>query len=137
MIEPSYVGGCFCGSMRYQVMGKAENLCFCHCASCRRASGSPMVAWGTFARDKFSITQGHLVQYSSSPQVMRGFCGTCGTSLTYRHDGRPDEIDLALSCLDDPTVLVPESHIWVRDKLPWVIINDSRPQFDTVRRNDD
>ena len=26
-------------------------------------------------------------------------------------------------------VLVPECHIWVQDKLPWVVIDDGRPQF--------
>jgi hypothetical protein len=91
---------------------------------------------GTFARDRFVIARGRLAEYRSSPKVTRGFCASCGTSLTYCHDKRANEIDLTLATLDDPSVLVPEAHIWVQDKLPWVIIGDGRPQFDTVRSDD-
>ena len=136
MSGASFLGGCLCGSVRYAVTGGATNLCFCHCSSCRRAVGAPLVPWGTFARERFSVAQGQLAEYRPSLQVTRGFCAACGTSLTYCHDKRANEIDVALATLDDPSVLVPEVHIWVRDKLPWVIITDGRPQFDTVRFND-
>jgi len=125
----SYVGGCFCGRVRYQASGEVTNLCFCHCTSCRRAIGAPMVPWGTFAAQNFTIVRGHLAQFRSSPKVLRGFCADCGTSLTYRRDDRSEEIDLTLSSLDDAVSLVPEVHIWVEDKLPWVAITEGRAQF--------
>ena len=64
--------------------------------------------------------------------MTRGFCADCGTSLTYRHEARHGEIDLTLASLDDPGLLTPQMHIWVEDKLAWVIIADDRPQFATV-----
>jgi hypothetical protein len=88
-----------------------------------------MVPWGTFAAERFSIVRGRPTPYRSSPKVTRGFCAECGTSLSYRHDDRSGEIDLTLSSLDDPGTLVPEMHIWVEDKLPWVVIADGRAQF--------
>jgi hypothetical protein len=88
-----------------------------------------MVPWGTFAADNFSIVQGRLAEYRSSPTVTRGFCADCGTSLTYRREDRGAEIDVTLSSLDDPDALVPQMHIWVEDKPSWVIIADGRPQF--------
>jgi hypothetical protein len=129
MSEAGYLGGCLCGGVRYQLSGPVSNLCFCHCASCRRASGAPMVPWGTFVRENFRLTRGSLAEYRSSPAVTRGFCAACGTSLTYRHDDRARDIDVTLATLDDPTLLAPQVHIWVGDKLPWVSINDGRPQF--------
>jgi hypothetical protein len=93
-----------------------------------------MVPWATFERDRLRITQGRLAEYRSSREVTRGFCATCGTSLTYRHDGRADEIDVTLATLDDPGVLVPRAHIWVTDKLPWVATTDGLPQFETLPR---
>lgn len=129
MSETCYLGGCLCGGVRYQVSGPVSNLCFCHCASCRRASGAPMVPWGTFVRENFRLTRGSLTEYRSSPAVMRGFCPACGTSLTYRHEARAREIDVTLATLDDPTLLAPQVHVWVGDKLPWVSIDDGRPQF--------
>jgi hypothetical protein len=68
----------------------------------------------------------------TSPEVERGFCDTCGTSLTYRHVKRRGEVDFTLVSLDDPTLLQPQAHIWVQDKLPWVEIADGLPQYQTV-----
>lgn len=133
MNGPSYPGGCLCGDVRYQATGEAANLCFCHCTSCRRAVGAPMVSWGTFARDNVSIAEGKLAEFHSSPGVTRGFCANCGTSLTYRHEARPAEIDVALATLDDATVLAPECHIWVGDKVPWLVISDGLPQYRAFR----
>jgi len=124
-----YAGGCLCGRVRYEARGEATNLCFCHCTSCRRATGAPMVPWGTFAAANFAIVQGRLAEFSSSPGVTRGFCAGCGTSLTYRRDDRSGEIDVTLASQDDPAALVPQMHIWVEDKPPWVVIDDGRPQF--------
>jgi hypothetical protein len=80
-----------------------------------------MVPWGTFDRDNFSIIHGRLSEFHSSAPVTRGFCAACGTSLTYSHEKRAGEIDVTLATLDDPAVLVPECHIWVQDKLSWVV----------------
>jgi hypothetical protein len=128
MGESVHLGGCLCGAVRYQVTGPVSNLCFCHCASCRRAIGAPMVPWGTFAREAVRVTRGRLSEYRSSSQVWRGFCARCGTSLTYRHEGRAAEIDVTLATLDDPTRLAPQMHVWVKDRLPWVSIGDHLPQ---------
>jgi len=128
-MEPLYAGGCLCGAVRYEVGGEASKPCFCHCTSCRRAAGAPMVPWATFARAAFRVTHGTLAEYRSSPPVLRGFCAACGSSLTYRHAERPAEIDLTLATLDEPARLVPAAHVWVGDKLSWVKINDGLPQY--------
>lgn len=129
MNESTHAGGCICGQVRYRASGQVTNLSFCHCTSCRRAVGATMVPWGTFASASFSIVRGQLAQFSSSPGVTRGFCAACGSSLTYQRSDRSNEIDVTLSSLDDPSTLVPEVHIWVEDKLPWLVIADGRPQF--------
>ncbi len=132
MAAQTHSGGCFCGHIRYEAIGEATNLCFCHCTSCRRAIGAPVVPWGTFATDRFTIIAGLLAEHHSSPGVTRGFCRDCGTSLTYRNAARANEIDVALGTLDDPAALKPQMHIWVQDKLPWIVIADGLPQFATT-----
>ncbi|HEY3731813.1 MAG TPA: GFA family protein [Steroidobacteraceae bacterium] len=133
MQTPNFPGGCLCGQVRYEASGDVTNLCFCHCTSCRRAAGAPMVPWGSFEVERFRIVRGQPAQYCSSPGVRRGFCGQCGTTLTYFHEQRADELDVTLASLDVPGVLRPEVHIWVEDKLPWVVIADGRPQFAKTR----
>lgn len=130
MSETRYSGGCLCGAVRYEIEGAVSMPCFCHCASCRRATGAPTVPWGTFARDALRVTRGRLTEYRSSPQVWRGFCARCGTSLTYRHEARAAEIDVTLATLDDPTLIAPQMHVWVKDQLPWASIGDSLPRHE-------
>ena len=130
MTKNVYAGGCLCGAVRYEITGAVSNPCFCHCASCRRATGAPMVPWGTFVREAMRVTRGRLSEYRSSAQVWRGFCARCGTSLTYRHEARPTEIDVTLATLDDPMLLAPATHVWVKDRLPWVAIGDALPRYE-------
>jgi hypothetical protein len=126
--EERHEGGCLCGAVRYEVRGAGHNLCYCHCNSCRRAAGAPLVPWGTFPAASFRVTRGTLAEYRSSPPVVRGFCATCGTSLTYRTRTRSAEIDVTLATLDQAARFVPRMHVWVSDKLPWVSLSDGLPQ---------
>jgi hypothetical protein len=89
-----------------------------------------MVPWGTVGLGQWRVVRGELTQYRSSAPVLRGFCATCGTGITYRHTDRPQEVDVALATLDEPQRLAPEAHVWVADKVPWLQITDGLPQFD-------
>jgi hypothetical protein len=130
--EPNYLGRCLCGGIRYRAGGPWRNLCNCHCESCRRAAGAPYVAWGTIDQAKLELVEGRLAIVRSSENVQRGFCGRCGTTLTYAHEARAGEIDVALASLEAPASLAPQAHIWVQDKLPWVRIDDGLPQYKTT-----
>lgn len=129
MSPPVQAGGCFCGQLRFELVAPVDAACYCHCESCRRAAGAPFVVWCTVERGHFRVTRGELAEHASSPRVVRGFCAQCGTSITYTHEARPNEIDVTVVTLDDPDPVVPRRHLWVRDKLPWVVIDDGLPQF--------
>jgi hypothetical protein len=47
------------------------------------------------------MLRGVLALHRSSQRVLRGFCASCGTALTYAHDARPAEIDVAVAALGD------------------------------------
>ena len=119
MLEVVAEGGCFCGSVRYQVGGQPSVSMICHCNSCARASGSPAVAWVTFPVERFSFVRGNPTEFHSSPPVTRGFCGSCGTALTYEHAERATEIDVTTRSLDDPNLFPPTHHSWVSDAPLW------------------
>jgi len=80
------------------------------------------------------MTQGELALFHSSPPVTRGFCRRCGTSLTYAHEARPGDLDIAIATFDDPGLVKPEFHVWLDDKLAWVEISDDLPQYAQWRR---
>jgi hypothetical protein len=126
----SYTGHCLCGALVYKVAGPLTHACHCHCESCRRAAGAPFVTWVTAPRASFEVLAGDLAIIRSSPQVERGFCRDCGATLSYAYQGRPDEIDITVVSLDHPESVVPQAHLFVSEKLPWVSINDGLPTFD-------
>ena len=122
-------GGCFCGAVRYRASAPPKASLICHCASCRRAAAAPAMPWVTFAADDFSITRGDLATYRSSPPVRRGFCGACGTPISYEHDERPDEVDVTTVSLDDPEAFPPTHHLRLMEALAWVRFGDGLPAY--------
>ena len=118
-------GGCLCGAVRYQATGAALARTLCHCRSCRRAAGAPSLAWAVFPNDAFRFTAGTPTRFASSPGVTRGFCGVCGTSLTWQHAARCGSIDVTTASFDDPDAFAPTKEIWVEHKVRWEALNPS------------
>ena len=133
MTETMLTGRCLCGAVRYRAGAPIYPPTFCHCESCRRASGAHAVAWLTVQRATFTYTAVTAAGNASSPGVLREFCSRCGTPLTYRSAKRADEVDIALTTLDAPGAIVPIDHIWMEDALPWDRPADGLPQFPRAR----
>lgn len=129
MAEAVHTGHCFCGDIRFEVSEPLLYSAFCHCESCRRASGGAYVPWTTFRKAAFRFLSGELSTYHSSPGVTRGHCARCGTSLTYEHADRQGQIDVVLTAFDDPSKFEPVAHIFVDDKLDCVHIADGLPRY--------
>ena len=43
-----------------------------------------------------------------------------------------DMIDVTIASLDDPAPFAPQKAIFLEDKLPWVVIDESIPSFQTI-----
>lgn len=59
-------------------------------------------------------TRGAPRYFSSSNKVRRGFCGTCGTPLTYEHGG---PVEVAVGAFDNPEIVPPTLQVNPADKL--------------------
>ena len=44
MKDDKITGGCACGAVRYEATGRPSNTMVCHCRTCRRVTGAPVVA---------------------------------------------------------------------------------------------
>lgn len=124
----SLVGGCLCGAVRYEILGEPSSASLCHCRSCRRASGAPVVSWFVVSREQLSLS-GELALYPSSSPVTRGFCNKCGTPITYFHADDPNSIELTTASLDQPELVVPTREIWLSEKIAWMPIDSKREHF--------
>ena len=127
-------GGCLCGAVRYRVRGPALASGTCHCRTCRKTASAPELPFATFPTASFEITQGRMADHRSSAEVTRSFCGRCGSPLTYRHDAKPDKLDIMTCSLDDPDALPPTFHVWTSHKPGWSVPGDRLPAFATTRR---
>lgn len=125
-------GGCLCGRVRFSAEGEPRGKAWCHCPSCRRASGAPVVAWATYAMERVRFTAESLGRYESSPGVVRGFCTHCGTPVSYEGDMIPGFIDLTIASFDDPASLAPDMHIFNRYRLPWQPVESGAVVFDEL-----
>ncbi|MEW6752366.1 MAG: GFA family protein [Candidatus Latescibacterota bacterium] len=112
-------GGCYCGAIRYQAHAAPRVTSVCYCANCRRAAGAQSVAWVTFAAEAFAFVRGTPARYRTDTAAWRTFCPTCGTSLTYASDHRPQEIDVTTGSLDRPEEFAPTLRVFADEKLPW------------------
>lgn len=125
-------GGCLCGAVRYRISGEPMGSMVCHCRTCRKASGAPVVAWLSIAKTDFSLT-GQTTAFTSSPKVTRTFCAHCGTGLTYEHANEPGEVDFTTCSLDNPDAFPPTHHSWLEHDLRWVKFGDGLPSFPQSR----
>jgi enamine deaminase RidA (YjgF/YER057c/UK114 family) len=81
------------------------------------------VAWITFERSQFDFLSGQPQVYRSSPDVIRRFCATCGSALSYEHAHSAGSIDITSITLDEPNRFAPDREIWLEDRVPWEPLN--------------
>jgi hypothetical protein len=108
-------GGCLCGAIRFRVTGELRPVVNCHCGMCRRFHGHHG-AYTAAPHEALSfIGEARPTWYSSSPDVRRGFCGVCGSSLFFSREGGAT-IGICAGALDQPTGLTTGRHIFEADK---------------------
>jgi hypothetical protein len=83
------------------------------------------VAWITVKLSDFEWEKGEAKRYKTDTAAYRTFCDSCGTSLTYENDDRPNEIDITTGSLDDPEHFPPSKDVFAEEKLSWVDLVDS------------
>jgi hypothetical protein len=66
----------------------------------------------------------------SSLGARRYFCRNCGSPIAFESERWPEEMHLYAALLDDPQDAVPQFHVHVAEKLPWIILADGLPQYD-------
>src|SRR5262249_9152418 len=97
-----FEGGCLCRDIRYRIDDSRLISATCECPSCRRASAAAIVPWIHLPESDLTFTSGKPVEFRSSADVARTFCGRCGTPITYRKDSYDGMIDVTTCSLDDP-----------------------------------
>lgn len=117
---PVATGGCQCGAVRYEFHAPLENSHVCHCRMCQRATGGLFAALVGGSPDNFAWTRGQPAFFASSNLARRGFCGKCGTPLSFQYQHEGARIYTTVGSLDHPEQVKLEKQVGVESKLPWV-----------------
>jgi hypothetical protein len=128
-MEAQRTGGCLCGAVRYSVRGKPVHVGRCHCADCRKESGSAFTVYAQWPVEAFELS-GELSSFDG-----RGFCARCGSRLLNPVDPGDRLVEIRIGSLDDaPFELKPEAEIWVRRRESWLAPVEGAEQHDENRR---
>lgn len=124
-----HTGGCLCGAVRYECAAAALRCMICHCEQCRRHSGGPCLSFVHFPADEFRWIGAEPARYRSSAFAERGFCATCGSTVSMHEEVLRDRVQVALGSLDDPSRVTPDDHVWTKSRVAWFEVADDLPRF--------
>jgi hypothetical protein len=126
-------GGCACQRVRYRITELPFVVHCCHCRLCQRQTGSAFVVNALVEADRIELDgptprRHDLPTDSGRPHGIHR-CTTCGTALWSEYSGVSAVWFMRATTLDDPTVVVPDVHIYVKSRLPWVVLPPGARSF--------
>ncbi|PGH09091.1 hypothetical protein GX51_00845 [Blastomyces parvus] len=149
-------GSCLCSKTSFTSTSFPLRLTHCHCIPCRKLSGGPFTTWADFPSSAITWTSSPATANAatsttpstneppsntptsnnsaptlrrSSPIATRGFCKSCGSTVSMQYDVEPDVLGLAAGLIDGDCgqggdvaeVLkgLPQKHIFLKEKAEW------------------
>lgn len=130
-----YVGGCACGSVRYEVLGPHQIVAQCCCEKCQRFTGTGHSTGAMFSLQGFTIT-GKLTKYiyqsDNQTEVTKSFCPQCGSQLFGENSGASEYITISLGTMDNSSEFMPEVAIYAEHLNGWDNLQPGILTFDKL-----
>jgi hypothetical protein len=134
MTNSIYPGSCLCGAVRFEISGGFDRFFLCHCARCRKNSGSAHGAnlFSSSARLDWLSGEDQLRSFNlPDTRHSRSFCAQCGSALPMSHMGGAMLVVPAGS-LDGAVDVRPDAHIFVASRADWDDRLEDVPAFETL-----
>jgi len=124
-------GSCLCGAVTFTLLGEFDGFFLCHCARCRKDTGSAHAAnlFATSAALIWLTGEDRVRTYQlPGTRHQRSFCPTCGSGLPgTQMDGAA--VLVPAGCIDTPLDRRPDAHICCADRAAWDIDLASVPEL--------
>lgn len=137
-MEAVVTGGCLCGNIRYEYLGEVGPASYCHCADCRRCTGSAFNVGVRVDARLFRLVQGAPKAFEkageSGSRLSRHFCPDCGSPLFTSSPRHPEALYVKAGSLDDPAMVAPAYQSWLDSKVVWAAIPPDLPGHAKGRR---
>jgi hypothetical protein len=116
---------CACGQASITVNAPPTMHGVCHCANCKRRTGSAFGISAYFDRTAVVAREGETKIYAFHHDAQnhdqeRHFCANCGTTLFWYLSTLPDKIGIAGGCFADSGLPEPSYSVTDKKREPWV-----------------
>jgi hypothetical protein len=126
-------GGCSCAAVRYQLLSPPMFVNCCHCTLCQKQTGGAFVINAIIETSRIQLLKGQPVAVSMLTESGRPHdiyrCPSCQIAVWSDYGRRPALRFVRASTLDEPHRVVPDAHIYVRSKVPWLTLPANARQF--------
>lgn len=127
-------GKCACGQVHYVISGSPLITQACHCEDCQRTTGSAFVIHTIVCEEDFSVAgemRMGIGPTGSGAGCELHSCAQCGVLVwvRYRYHQVP-VIAVRAGTLNDPSSVTPKAHIFLKNRLPWMLIPPETPCFE-------
>jgi hypothetical protein len=123
---------CGCRALSVTVPDEPGAVVVCHCLECQRRSGSPIGAGAYYKRGDVQIT-GASTAYTrpgdSGHGMTNHFCPTCGSTVYWITEFKPDELGVAVGAFADPNFTAPMRSVWEQSRHPWLALGIKVPRY--------
>lgn len=126
-MSASFTASCLCGGVKLSYSGELGPANYCHCADCRRITGSAFnIGLRVYRKDLVVNATSELRSYNSANaagrKIERYFCATCGSPIFTLHPSKPEFAWVKAGIIDQPELVQPEYENWIKDKVSWATI---------------
>lgn len=126
-------GGCSCGAVRYALTSAPMFVHCCHCTQCQRQTGGAFVINALIETSRIECSAELLAvpmptESGRAHDIYR--CPKCLIAVWSDYGKRPALRFVRVSTLDAPHAVVPDVHLFVRSKVPWVQLPPTARTFD-------
>jgi hypothetical protein len=127
-------GACACGKLRYRMASAPMFVHCCHCSDCQRQTGTAFVLNALIEADRIELLSGNPIPYAMPTDSGRPHtvfrCADCCTAVWSEYGGLKALRFVRVGTLDEPRGLVPDVHIYIRSKQPWLTLPEGVPAFE-------
>jgi hypothetical protein len=133
-MEQILEGGCACGKSRYQITKKPMFVHCCHCHLCQQQTGSAFILHAFLEPEYIKLISGNLTTHDmpagSGQRHIVKRCANCATGIISHYGPENTLSIIKVGTLDNPSLMPPDAHIFINDKLDWVTLAMNIPSFE-------
>ena len=132
MAQSSLKGSCLCGAVTYEASGEPKRFYHCHCARCRKVTGTGHAS-NLFLQPATLtwLTGEEQIRAFKVPEAQRftnSFCANCGSRVP-RQARDSDIVMIPAGSLDDAAPIMPQARIFSGSRASWSCTDDEIPVY--------